>query len=172
MFPPGPTRNPCRGTPPLRSRVDPAGSTRPTRPGRVLSRRNVGPPAPRIGRARTRRVGETWVAPDRRRYAHGVLSGARASRQGSAASQPRPGARRVADRLAIDVTRELLDDLALAVYEAIANMTEHAYPDHADGHGPVRLAAHRSHDGVLITIADEGSLAHPDRKSLPRRACG
>lgn len=58
--------------------------------------------------------------------------------------------------LAIDVTGEVLHDLALAVYEAIANIAEHAYADSPGGSGPVRLIAYRSRDAVLITIADDG----------------
>lgn len=58
--------------------------------------------------------------------------------------------------LALDVTSELLDDLVTAVYEAAANVAEHAYADHPAGPGPVRLGAHRYYDAVQITIADDG----------------
>lgn len=59
--------------------------------------------------------------------------------------------------LALDVPREPLDDVVLAVYEAIANATEHAYAGHPDGRGPVRLTARRSSDIIAVTISDEGS---------------
>ena len=59
--------------------------------------------------------------------------------------------------LALDVPDDPLDDVVLAVYEAIANATEHAYADHPDGAGRVRVAAHRSPEYIAITIADQGS---------------
>jgi anti-sigma regulatory factor (Ser/Thr protein kinase) len=54
----------------------------------------------------------------------------------------------------------LVDDLVLAVYEALANAVEHAYhPDHPD---PVmRLQAHLDHDQLLITITDYGCWRTP-----------
>lgn len=49
----------------------------------------------------------------------------------------------------------LLDDLVLAVYEALANAADHAYtPTSA---GLVRLLAHRSRDAVHITVSDRGT---------------
>jgi serine/threonine-protein kinase RsbW len=58
--------------------------------------------------------------------------------------------------LAPDVPAELIDDVVLAVYEAIANATEHAYADHPDSPGPIHLTARRSPDHVWITVTDHG----------------
>lgn len=56
--------------------------------------------------------------------------------------------------LAVDVRPgELADDLALVVYEAMANVVDHAYGDRT---GDVRLTAHRAHATVRITVADRG----------------
>lgn len=63
--------------------------------------------------------------------------------------------------LALDVSPELLDDLVLAVYEALANVAEHGYADRPDGPGPLRLEAHRDSGHVLVTVADEGSWRAP-----------
>lgn len=54
----------------------------------------------------------------------------------------------------------LVDDLTMAVYEALANVVEHAYqPDHPD---PVmRLAARRVQNQLLITITDHGRWRPP-----------
>jgi anti-sigma regulatory factor (Ser/Thr protein kinase) len=50
---------------------------------------------------------------------------------------------------------DLVDDLTLAVYEALANAAEHAYqPDHP--HPVMRLQARLDHDQLLITITDHG----------------
>lgn len=54
-----------------------------------------------------------------------------------------------------DVPAELIDDLVLAAYEAVANAVEHAYGAHPGG-GPVTLAARRSAEGVVVTVTDEG----------------
>lgn len=63
--------------------------------------------------------------------------------------------------LALDVSPELLDDLVLAVYEAMANVAEHGYAGRPDGPGPLRLEAHRGGGHVLVTVADEGSWRAP-----------
>ncbi len=63
--------------------------------------------------------------------------------------------------LAVDVTGDQLDDLVLAVYEAVANTAEHAYADHPDRAGPVRLFARRSHAVLQVTIADDGRWRPP-----------
>ena len=49
----------------------------------------------------------------------------------------------------------LADDLALTVYEALANVVEHAYPpDHPNP--MMRMHARVDHHQVLITISDHG----------------
>ncbi len=48
---------------------------------------------------------------------------------------------------------ELSDDLVLAVYEALANVVDHAY---GDLDGDVRLAAHRTHGSLRVTVSDHG----------------
>lgn len=52
-------------------------------------------------------------------------------------------------------------ELVLAVYEALANVVEHAYLDRLDGPGPVRLRVHRSGDELLITVSDDGVWRDP-----------
>lgn len=52
------------------------------------------------------------------------------------------------------------DDLGLAVYEALANAAEHAYPPgHLDP--VVRLHATLDGDGVRITVSDRGAWSAP-----------
>ncbi len=63
--------------------------------------------------------------------------------------------------LALDTTAHTVDDVVLAVYEAVANAVEHAYAEHPDGPGPVRLVARRIADHVLITVTDEGAWRAP-----------
>ncbi len=56
--------------------------------------------------------------------------------------------------LATDVPDgQLSEDLVLVVYEALANVVDHAYGDRT---GDVRLTAHRSRTAVRITVADCG----------------
>jgi anti-sigma regulatory factor (Ser/Thr protein kinase) len=69
--------------------------------------------------------------------------------------------RQLHDWLALDLPTNVVDDLVLAVYEAIANAAEHAYAGHTDGPGPVRLEAHRAVDHILITVADQGRWRTP-----------
>lgn len=69
--------------------------------------------------------------------------------------------RRFHDWLAVDVSSDLLGDLVLAVYEAIANAVEHSYAGQPDGPGPLRLHARRGSGQVLITVSDEGSWRAP-----------
>ncbi len=61
---------------------------------------------------------------------------------------------------ALNAPRSLVDDLTLAVYEALANVVEHAYnPDHPN---PVmHLQAGLDHDQLLITITDSGCWRTP-----------
>lgn len=64
--------------------------------------------------------------------------------------------RRFATWLAVDLgPGDLLDDVVLAVYEALANAAEHAYAD-TPGGGDVRLAAQRTRDAVTVTVSDCG----------------
>ena len=54
----------------------------------------------------------------------------------------------------------LVDDLTMAVYEALANVVEHAYhPDHP--HPVMFLQARCDYDEVLITITDHGRWRPP-----------
>lgn len=69
--------------------------------------------------------------------------------------------RRFHNWLALDVSPDLLDDLVLAVYEAMANVVEHGYAGRPDGPGPLRLEAHRGRGHVLVTVADEGRWRTP-----------
>lgn len=64
--------------------------------------------------------------------------------------------------LAADVAAGgLLDDLVLAVYEALANVVDHAYADTSDGTGAVHLTAHRAHDALRVIISDGGRWRTP-----------
>lgn len=64
--------------------------------------------------------------------------------------------------LAVDVAAGvLLDDLVLAVYEALANVADHAYAGSPAGVGPVRLAADRAHELLGITVSDQGRWRAP-----------
>jgi len=55
---------------------------------------------------------------------------------------------------------DLVEDLTLAVYEALANVVEHAYLP-GDPHPVMRLQAQVSHDQILITISDQGCWRTP-----------
>lgn len=65
------------------------------------------------------------------------------------------------DWLTLDVPSSVVNDLVLVVYEALANTVEHAYVDHLDGTGPVRLEACRTDGQLLITVSDEGIWRTP-----------
>ena len=54
----------------------------------------------------------------------------------------------------------LVDDLSLAVYEALANAVEHAYPAHHPN-PMMRLQAQLDHDQLLITVTDHGCWRTP-----------
>jgi anti-sigma regulatory factor (Ser/Thr protein kinase) len=89
-----------------------------------------------------------------------------------AVANPRDAARlrhELAAWLARDVPDEPLEDLVLATYEAIANAAEHAYADHADTAGPIRLHAHRSHNFVTVAVIDEGTWRVPAGQGFRRR---
>jgi anti-sigma regulatory factor (Ser/Thr protein kinase) len=57
----------------------------------------------------------------------------------------------------------LVDDLTLAVYEALANVVEHAYQPE-DPHPVMRLQAQLDRDQLLITIIDHGCWRTPPSK--------
>lgn len=62
---------------------------------------------------------------------------------------------------AVGAASTVADDLGLAVYEALANVAEHAYPP--GHHDPVvRLHATLDGDGVRITVSDHGAWCPPD----------
>ncbi len=62
----------------------------------------------------------------------------------------------------------LVDDLSLAVYEALANAAEHAYPPHHPN--PVmHLQARIDHDQLLITVTDHGCWRTPHETSYRGR---
>lgn len=62
--------------------------------------------------------------------------------------------------LTLGAPAELVDDLTLAVYEALANVVEHAYrPNHP--HAVMHLQARLDHDQLLITITDHGRWRPP-----------
>lgn len=59
--------------------------------------------------------------------------------------------------LAVDTASgDLLDDVVLAVYEALANVADHAYADTEGGLGEVRLVAHRADESLRVTVSDSG----------------
>lgn len=89
-----------------------------------------------------------------------------------AAATPHDAARlrhELAAWLALDVPDEPLDDLVLATYEAIANAAEHAYADHTNTAGPIRLHAHRYHNCVTVTVTDEGTWRIPTGQGFRSR---
>jgi anti-sigma regulatory factor (Ser/Thr protein kinase) len=106
-------------------------------------------------------------------WAGSVLPPARVGRNAITTSQPlevtieanADNARRLRVRVrqwlrALSAPADLIDDLTMAVYEALANVVEHAYhPDHP--HPVMRLAARRDQDQLLITITDHGRWRPP-----------
>ncbi|MDQ4094421.1 MAG: ATP-binding protein [Actinomycetota bacterium] len=56
---------------------------------------------------------------------------------------------------ALGAPTALVDDLSLAVYEALANAVEHAYPAHHPN-PMMHLQARLDHGQLLITISDHG----------------
>lgn len=52
------------------------------------------------------------------------------------------------------VPAEAVEDLTLAVYEALTNVVDHAYP--ADQPGPVALYAHHTPETVAVVVRDLG----------------
>jgi serine/threonine-protein kinase RsbW len=65
------------------------------------------------------------------------------------------------------VDAPLRDDLTLAVYEALANVVEHAYPP--DHPRPVmRMMARLHHEDLLITVTDHGRWRPPSTEASYR----
>jgi hypothetical protein len=65
----------------------------------------------------------------------------------------------------------VVDDVTLAVYEALANAVEHAYHPHHPN--PVmHLQARIDHTQLLITVTDHGCWAPSRRTRLPRPGVG
>ncbi|GAA0531142.1 anti-sigma regulatory factor [Saccharopolyspora subtropica] len=58
------------------------------------------------------------------------------------------------------LTDEVVAALALACYEAMANVVEHAYVDA----GAIEVRAERRNDRVRVTVADHGRWLPPDRR--------
>ncbi|MGH4007774.1 MAG: ATP-binding protein [Pseudonocardiaceae bacterium] len=71
------------------------------------------------------------------------------------------------DWLALDLPTNVVGDLVLAVYEAIANAAEHAYAGHRPG--SMQLEAHRGADHVLIAVSDQGRWRSPTGDSFRGR---
>ena len=57
---------------------------------------------------------------------------------------------------------DLVEDIRLATYEAMANVCEHAYPDGADGTMTITAAADLH--SVVITVADSGHWIAEDSR--------
>lgn len=77
--------------------------------------------------------------------------------------RPRLQLRRIRQRLAAwarasGAGTELVDDIALATYEALANVVDHAYPD---GKVEAWLDARRDRRGIVVTIGDHGRWRQP-----------
>ncbi|HEY4457160.1 MAG TPA: SpoIIE family protein phosphatase [Pseudonocardiaceae bacterium] len=49
---------------------------------------------------------------------------------------------------------DLVAELTLASYEAMANVVEHAYPDHTDGPLDIRITRENNH--LIVTVTDQG----------------
>lgn len=56
--------------------------------------------------------------------------------------------------------RDRQEDVVLAVYEAMANAAEHAYPD--DEGGPLDVTARCGADELTVVVTDEGRWKTPD----------
>jgi serine/threonine-protein kinase RsbW len=61
-------------------------------------------------------------------------------------------------------SREVVDDIGFAVYEAIANVIDHAYPTGAT-HPVFDLHAERDADMLTVVVADHGRWTPHDRDS-------
>jgi serine/threonine-protein kinase RsbW len=60
-------------------------------------------------------------------------------------------------------------DVGLAVYEAMANVADHAYPQPG---GPFSLYAYRDDGDVTITVADHGQWKPPEEDNQANRGRG
>lgn len=60
---------------------------------------------------------------------------------------------------AIGLSREQRADVVLAVYEALANAAEHAYPDRDDG--VIDLHAYYTQDLITVVVTDYGDWRPP-----------
>lgn len=61
---------------------------------------------------------------------------------------------------------ERQEDVVLAVYEAMANAAEHAYPDGVGG--PLEVTARWEADELTVVVADEGRWKTPDPSETVR----
>lgn len=71
--------------------------------------------------------------------------------------------------LAVDVAAGVVDELVLVVYEAIANVVEHAYSSRSVGPGSMGLHARRTRTHALITVSDHGIWRTPAPNRLRGR---
>jgi serine/threonine-protein kinase RsbW len=65
---------------------------------------------------------------------------------------------------ALGAAPPVVNDLTLAVYEALANVAEHAYPPYHP-HPVMHLEVHLDHDHLLITVTDHGCWRTPRANS-------
>ena len=99
------------------------------------------------------------------RTAHGSMMQRLAARQLDVtvpASAQNAGALRRAFRRWVDrfVDDDTADDLTLAVYEALTNAAEHAFPGNS-AWGLIRLHAHVADGEVIVTVSDNGRWRSP-----------
>lgn len=62
--------------------------------------------------------------------------------------------------LELGVNRALVDDIVLGVYEALANVVEHAY-DSAPETGTMTITVAYEHETLTVTISDTGTWRPP-----------
>jgi serine/threonine-protein kinase RsbW len=58
---------------------------------------------------------------------------------------------------------DMICDIVLSTYEAMANAVKHAYPPNTVG--PLELRAELDRDTIVITVADHGCWRQPDQHS-------
>lgn len=56
--------------------------------------------------------------------------------------------------LDVDVEIDIAEDLVLAVYEALANVVEHAYRERQ---GPMTMTVRRNAESVVVSVTDRGT---------------